>query len=93
MNLSIRQKDSQTQRTDLLPWWGRGWDGLGVWVGRCKLLYLEWTNNEVLVHSTGNYIQSLQIDHDGKNIKKNIFIFNHVCMTESLCCTAEIGAL
>ena len=25
-------------------------------VGRCKLLYLEWISNEVLLYSTGNYI-------------------------------------
>ena len=26
---------------------------------RCKLLHLEWIINEVLLYSTGNYIQSL----------------------------------
>ena len=31
-------------------------------LGRCKLLHLEWINNEVLLYSTGNYIQS----HDGR---------------------------
>ena len=31
---------------------------------RCKLLHLEWISNEVLLYSTGNYIQSLGIDHD-----------------------------
>ena len=25
-------------------------------VRRCKLLHLEWINNEVLLYSTGNYI-------------------------------------
>ena len=25
---------------------------------QCKLLHLEWTSNEVLLYSTGNYIQS-----------------------------------
>ena len=35
-------------------------------VGRCKLLHLEWINNEVLLHSTGNYVQSLGIEHDGR---------------------------
>ena len=33
-------------------------------VSRCKLLHLEWIRNEVLLYSTGNYIQSLGIDHD-----------------------------
>ena len=27
------------------------------WVSRCKLLHLEWISNEVLLDSTGNYIQ------------------------------------
>ena len=31
-------------------------------VGRCKLLHLEWINSEVLLYSTGNYVQSLGID-------------------------------
>ena len=35
-------------------------------VGPCKLLHLEWISNEILPRSTGNYIQSLRIDHDGK---------------------------
>ena len=35
-------------------------------VNRCKLLHLEYTGNDVLLYSTGNYIQSLGIDHDGR---------------------------
>ena len=35
-------------------------------IGRCKLLHLEWLGNEVLLFSTGNYIQSLGIEHDGR---------------------------
>ena len=34
-------------------------------VGRCKLLHLEWISNEILLYSTGNYIQSLVMEHDG----------------------------
>ena len=30
------------------------------------LLHLEWMGNEVLQYSTGNYIQSLGIEHDGR---------------------------
>ena len=57
-------------------------------VSRCKLSHLEWISNEVLLYSTGNYIQSLGIDHDERQYKKkNVFI----CMTGSLCCTEEIG--
>ena len=33
-------------------------------INRCKLLYLDWISNEVLLYSTRNYIQSLVIDHN-----------------------------
>ena len=56
-------------------------------VGRCKLLHLEWLNNKVLLYSTGNYIQYPVINHNGKVYFKNVY----VCITESLCCTAETG--
>ena len=35
-------------------------------VSRLKLLHLEWISNEVLLYSTGNYIQSLVREHDGR---------------------------
>ena len=35
-------------------------------VSRYQLLHLEWISNEVLLYSTGNYIQSLGIEHDGR---------------------------
>ena len=35
-------------------------------VRRCKLLHLEWVSSEVLLYSTGNSIQSLEIEHDGR---------------------------
>ena len=45
---------------------GEGGSGMDweVGVSRCKLLYLEWISNKVLLYSTGNYIQSLVIEHD-----------------------------
>ena len=33
-------------------------------VNRCKLLPLEWLSNEILLNSTGNYIQSLKMEDD-----------------------------
>ena len=49
-------------------------------VSRCKLFYLEWIRNEVLLYDTGNCVQSPGMDHDGKIIikKKNVYIF--VCV-------------
>ena len=33
---------------------------------RCKLLYVEWINNKVLLYSTENYTQYPMINHNGK---------------------------
>ena len=61
--------------------------GGGVGVGRermdwefevsgCKLLHLEWINNEVPLYGTGNYIQSLVINMMEDNMrKKNVYIY------------------
>ena len=89
------ERDSQTQRTDLqLPKGSGGGRGMD-WefgAGRCKLLHLGWINNKVLLYSTGNYIQSLGINHNNKEYqKKSVYIYVCVCITESLCCTAEIA--
>ena len=57
-------------------------------ISRCKLLYMEWINNKVLLYSTENYTEYLMINHNGKEYKKkNVYI----CITESLCCIAEIN--
>jgi len=40
-----------------------------VGVSTCKLLYIEWINDKVLVYNTGNYMQYLVTME--KNIKKN----------------------
>ena len=37
-----------------------------VGVSRCKLLYVEWINNRVLLYSPGNCIQYPGINHNGK---------------------------
>ena len=48
-----------------------------VGVSRCKLLYIEWINNKVLLYSTENYIQYPMINHNGKEcIKKNVYVYN-----------------
>ena len=56
-------------------------------ISRCKLLYTEWITNKVLLYnSIGNYVQYPVINHSQK---EDIYI----CITESLCCTAEINTL
>ena len=79
---------------------GEGVGGGRVWevgVSRCKLLYLEWINNKVLLYNTENYSQYPMINHNGKDYKKKnvyiyIYIYIYICTIESLCCTMEINA-
>ena len=68
MKLSTKQKQTQGHRAQTCGCQGGG-GGSGMdgefGVGRCKLLHSEWISNEVLLYSTGSYIQSLGIEHDG----------------------------
>lgn len=55
-------------------------DGLRFRVSRCKLLHLKRISSEVLLHSTGNYVQSLRIEHDRRYyVKKKKKINTHIC--------------
>ena len=63
---------------------GMEWE---VGVSRYKLSSIEWINSKVILHSTGNYIQYPVINHNGKEEAEKVYI----CITESLCCTAEIN--
>ena len=48
-------------------------------ISRCRLLYIEWINNKVLLYNTGNYIQYPVINHNGKEYEKEcIYIYIHV---------------
>ena len=92
MYLSAKQKQTQRHREQTCC--GQGGEGRGSQMGdefgvnRCKLLHLEWISNEILPYDTGNNIQSLGIEHDGKQYEKKC-VYN-ICMTWSLCSTAEI---
>ena len=69
MNPSTKHEiDSDMENRLVVAQWGGGWSEM-YWefrFSRCKLLCLERMNNEILLYSTGNYIQSLGIDHDGR---------------------------
>ena len=68
-------------------WEGEGNEMDEFGVGRCKLLHSEWISSGVLLYSTGNYVQSLGVEHDGRQDEKKSAC---ICVTWSLCCTAEI---
>ena len=46
-------------------------------ISRYKLLYIRWIN-EILLHSTGNYIQYPMINHNGKEYKNNVCIYTYM---------------
>ena len=60
MNLSTKQKWTHRHREQTGGCQGgRGWKGEMDWefgVSRCKLVYIGWINNKMLLYSTGNYI-------------------------------------
>ena len=74
MILSTKQKQTQRHGEQTSGFQGgRGGSRMDreFGVSRCKLLHLEWISNEVLLHSTGNCIESLCIEHAGKQYEKN----------------------
>ena len=71
MTISMKQKQKQTHRHREQTGGCQGEGGLGrmeweIGVSRCKLLYMEWINNKVLLYSTDNYIQYPMINHNEK---------------------------
>ena len=74
------ETDLQIERTDLWLPRGRGGGGGKDWefgISRCKLLYIEWIKNKVLLYSTGNHIQYPVINRNGKEYEKEcIHMYN-----------------
>ena len=67
MNISMKQTHGHRKQT--VGCQGEGVGGGMEWevgVSRCKLLYIGWINNKVLLYSTGDYIQYPVINHNGK---------------------------
>ena len=69
INLSTKLKQTHIHREQTCGCQGNGGGsgmdrefGVSIWI----LFHLKWITNEVLLYITGNYIQSLEIDHDGK---------------------------
>ena len=50
-----------------------------VGVNRCKVLYIQWINNKVLLYRTEKLIQYPVINHNGKEYEKEC-----ICMYNSI---------
>ena len=73
MNLSMIQKQTHRHREQTCGCQGGVAGGMKDWefgISRCKLVYIGWINNKVLLYSPGNYIQHPVINHNGKECEK-----------------------
>ena len=68
MNIPTKQQQTRRHREQTCGYQVRGGIGMvrELGFGRCKLLHLELIGNKVLLYTTGNYIQSLVLEHDGR---------------------------
>ena len=84
MNLSSEQKQTHGHGEQACGS-QRGGRGSGKdWefgVSRCELLHLEWMSHEILLYSTGNYIQSLMIEHDGRYYGEKEWTYMYIWVT------------
>ena len=69
MNISMKQTQTHRcgEQTCGCREGGKDWE---FGISRCKLSYIRWINNKVLLYSTGNYSQSPVINHNGKEYEK-----------------------
>ena len=72
MNMSTKQKETHRHREQTCGCQvGAGErDSGGIWDSRCKLVYIGWINNKVLLCNAKNYIQYPVINQNGKKYEK-----------------------
>ena len=70
MNTPMKQKQTNRHREQICGCQARGgsrrWKNWEFVINKCKLLYIGWINNKVLLYNTGNHIQYPMINHNGK---------------------------
>ena len=87
MNIPMKQIHRQREQTcSCQESEGGGRKDWELGISRCKLEYLRWINNKVLLYSTRNYIQCPMTNQNGRVYEKE-----YICITEPLCYTAEIN--
>ena len=76
MNLSTKEKETHREQIRGSQRRVRG-DRQEFGTSRCKLLYIKWINDKVLLYSTGNYTQYPIISLNGKEYEKE-YIYTHI---------------
>ena len=54
---------------------GRSWRDWEFGVNKSKLLHVEWIDNEILLYSTGNYVQKLRWNMMKDNLRKRVCVY------------------
>ena len=78
MNISRKQKQTHKPENRLMVSKeeegreGKDWE---FGINPCKLLHIEQIKNQVLLYSTGNYIQYPVVNHNGKEYEK-VYMYN-----------------
>ena len=73
MNLFTKQKQTHRHRKQTYGYKRKQWGGIN-WeygINRYTPLYIKQVSNKDLLYSTGNYIQSPVINHNGKKYEKD----------------------
>ena len=83
MNLSVKLKQTHRHRKQTHGYQRGNWGGGGIsWefgINRYTLLYIKQINNKELLYSTGNQIQYLTINYNGKESEKEyIYIYIYI---------------
>ena len=89
------ETDSQTWKTKFQLPKGKVCrrDTLGVWDQQIQTAVWKIDKN-ALLFSSENYIQHLVITYNGKESEKEyIYIYTHILISESLCCTPETNTV
>ena len=81
MNICMKWKRTHGIKNRHVVAKGEGSKGGMAW----ELGITEWINNKAQLWSTENYIQYPVTNHNGRE-----YVKEHICITESLCCIAEI---
>ena len=75
MSISTKRKQTHRYRERICCCQGGNVEGrTGSLRSANAISYVEWINNKVLLCSTGNSVQYPVVNHNGKELKKSVYI-------------------
>ena len=86
MNSPMKEKQTHRHKIQTCGCQGGGGRRRTDWecrVSRYKILCIEWTNNKIILYSTGSYIQYPVINHNGKGKKKGHYSYTSTTIIQN----------